>query len=255
MLKVKFAVAVVTALLAISQFVSTAFGQETAVIAPVFSSLNKIGQTYIRFANVHPIASRITVQIYGGGESLGTCSLTIPGKASVQYSIEEIEDCISYDPARFNTFEYYITTLLSDNLYYQSVIWSPTTHYFSNMSSCREPTVFDTLVLNVHTSNIRSYPSIIAGLVSVDTSYQIAANIYDSRNGELMGEWFSPTYPAGTSLRSFQWNIHVEDNVNWFGGAMPSNLSHVNMGVVSCAARYDRNNRRRSWRSHNSFRP
>ena len=186
------------------QEVTTSIGI-ISVVFPFNTSTNADGNlTYLRLINPESFSSEISVEVlsinaFDQFVFEGTCFISVPGKAALQLDDDYFEDCIGWTPSSAET-SMFLQFDPGQYLYWQNVIWSPFTGYFGNISTCREPTVSDDFVHNVHTTRIAGYPSTLFGLVSVFEDYALDINIYDATNGNLIGELTTGLFAQNTTL-------------------------------------------------------
>ena len=196
-----------------------------SVVYPFYTSTNESeNRTYLRLINSEDFSNEITVDVYSRDLSddlvlEGSCEISVPAKSAPQLDRDYFEDCADWEPTESETVMR-LEFDIGEHLRWQSVIWSPTTGYFGNISTCREPTINDNFVHSVHTTKIVDYPSTLYGLINVNETYQIEINIYDAGNGTLIGEattlFYSPDRVDQVLVIPFlepfaNWSIPLED--------------------------------------------
>lgn len=193
------------------------------IISTVFpfntSASVSANQTYLRLINPESFSNEITVSVYSINFAdqfvfEGNCNISVPGKAAPQLDSGYFEDCIGWSPSGSEQVMF-LEFDVGEYMYWQNIIWSPTTGYFGNLSTCREPTVSDQFIHNVHTTKISTYPSTLFGLVNVFEDYHVDVNIYDAGNGDLVGQYRSQLFPQNTVLLALEVS-NIEPGTTWF---------------------------------------
>jgi hypothetical protein len=175
------------------------------VIFPLFlSAVTGGNQSFIRFPNNDPTSSTAVIRIVGypSQRELGAASLVVAGKASPQYSIEQIiEAAGAVFPAGEEGFALYITTS-GDLQGLQHVIFNPNTKFFENVSVCQYlPGVsypsLNVGVINAHSSRMTAlgYPGTIMLYNKQGVAGNYTLRVYDSVNGALLGSRLIATEP------------------------------------------------------------
>ena len=199
--------------------ITTTFGVRSKVFPFNTSSAAAGNLTFLRLINPESFSNEIAVEIRSlDSENFfvfeGTCNVSVPAKASIQLAYDYFENCIGWSPTSSQTVMF-LEFDAGLYVYWQNVVWSPTTGYFGNVSSCREPTVSDQFIHNVHTSKIVGYPSVLIGLVDVFESYSVDINIYDAANGDLIGRYLSGLFPQNTVVLTLEAQ-DLEQAATWF---------------------------------------
>ncbi|MEQ9109959.1 MAG: hypothetical protein RIF37_01620 [Rhodospirillaceae bacterium] len=199
--------------------VTTSLGIVSTVFPFNTSSSLGANQTYLRLVNPESFSNEITVSVYSIDSAdrfvfEGDCTISVPAKAAPQLGNEYFEECIGWSPSSLEQ-TMFLDFDVGQYVYWQNIIWSPTTGYFGNLSTCREPTVSDQFVHNVHTTKISNYPSTLFGLISVFEDYHVDVNMYDAGNGDLVGQYRSQLFPQNTVLLALQMSV-VEQFTTWF---------------------------------------
>lgn len=179
-------------------------------VSPVFASTNKAQQSSIRISNIvndglaTPGDAVVDIAVWDGRDSckLGVGTLAIPGNASVQFSVSEIERAAHIDPnLSSGTYQVYVKPVVN-SIGIQNITWSAFSGFFENLSACYlQFTGNGALVTNVHTSLIADYPShIVIENHGSFASSKIDAEVYDAKTGALIGIWRVPPVSPEQSL-------------------------------------------------------
>src|SRR4051794_12327771 len=105
----------------------------TSYIYPFYPSTTSAFQGFVRFINPAGPTQTVTVNFldYATTISKGSCPLTIVGNSAPQYSATQLEQCAGLTPAAGVNYELQFSFGQQGiNLYYQYVLWSPSTGYF-----------------------------------------------------------------------------------------------------------------------------
>ncbi|NKB44800.1 MAG: hypothetical protein GKS03_11040 [Alphaproteobacteria bacterium] len=202
-----------------SSSVTTTIGILSTVFPFNTSAVEGGNQTYLRLINPESFSNEITVSVFSIDFAdqfvlEGSCFISVPGKSAPQLGNEYFEDCIGWTPTSSQVVMF-LQFDAGDYLYWQNVIWSPTTGYFGNLSTCREPTVSDQFIHSVHTSKISGYPSTLFGLIDVSEPYYVDVNIYDGGSGSLIGQYRSQLFSSNTVLLALE-VATLEQFATWF---------------------------------------
>ena len=177
------------------------------VILNVASSEAPGPESHIRMFNPTLNSGFVSIDVRDGetGESLGTwISDPIPPSASPQIAISQIEQNISTGLLSSASVPHYTLFLTASfDGYVQHVSWEPLAGFVTNLTGCNAATVSRPLdLLNVHTSQIPSYPSSVVIFNGGAEPASVEMGIHDSEDGELLANWTSPDIePSGS--RSF----------------------------------------------------
>ncbi|NKB42827.1 MAG: S8 family serine peptidase [Alphaproteobacteria bacterium] len=204
------------------------------VIAGAFASNRTKAQSNIRFYNPNASAGTATVDVVDDltGETAGTYSRSIPAGASIQVSMENIEDGASPQivPAGGDTQSYTLHVNATFSGYIQHILWNPAGGSLTNLSGCGNGlanTVRD--IGNVHTSIITGYPSYVMVYNSGATEAMPTFVVTDARDGSSLGNFtFNSAVAPNTSS-----TVLVSDLVEFFGGTPESDQFHLNLELQS----------------------
>jgi len=200
------------------------------VIAGAFASNRTSVQSNIRFYNSGIFTGTAFVDVVDDltGQTVGTYSRDIPGGASIQVSMENIENGASpaITPAGGDTQTYTLHVTASFSGYTQHVLWNPAGGSLTNISGCDNGlanTVRD--IGNVHTSIINGYPSYMMVYNSGSTAAAPTFVVRDARDGSSLGNFtFSSDIAPNTTA-----TVLVSDLVEFFGGTPESDQFHLNL--------------------------
>lgn len=200
------------------------------VIAGAFASNRTSVQSNIRFYNSGIFTGTAFVDVVDDltGQTVGTYSRDIPGGASIQVSMENIENGASpaITPAGGDTQTYTLHVTASFSGYTQHVLWNPAGGSLTNISGCGNGlanTVRD--IGNVHTSIINGYPSYMMVYNSGSTAAAPTFVVRDARDGSSLGNFtFSSDIAPNTTA-----TVLVSDLVEFFGGTPESDQFHLNL--------------------------
>lgn len=200
------------------------------VIAGAFASNRTSVQSNIRFYNSGIFTGTAFVDVVDDltGQTVGTYSRDIPGGASIQVSMEDIENGVSpaITPAGGDAQTYTLHVTASFSGYTQHVLWNPAGGSLTNISGCGNGlanTVRD--IGNVHTSIINGYPSYMMVYNSGSTAAAPTFVVRDARDGSSLGNFtFSSDIAPNTTA-----TVLVSDLVEFFGGTPESDQFHLNL--------------------------
>lgn len=164
------------------------------VIAGLFGS-SAGNKSYVRFPNGNSFPSTTFITIVGTptGRNYGTVTVNSPGLSSPQYAVDEILALanVSVPASGDSSFSFYLTNpnYLTG---FQHVIYNSINKFFENVSVCTyystlDYTPLNSAVVNVHTSRLSSYPSIV--LLHNKNAYQTTyvLQMTDARTGASLG--------------------------------------------------------------------
>ncbi|MSO96665.1 MAG: hypothetical protein EXR11_00385 [Rhodospirillaceae bacterium] len=183
---------------------TAASAQASTYLTPVFPS-GAAKASFVRLHNPTAAAGSATIALRRAGSStvLGTWTTNVPAGASVQTALRDIEAAARVTPAAANdTYSLAVTSTF--NGFAQHVVWNTSGGSLTNVSNCGPALSMDGANLaSVHTGLIANYPSSII-LYNTGTAARAAIlTIRDSRNGQTLGTWTSPSMSAGASSREF----------------------------------------------------
>jgi len=172
----------------------------------VFTSRFKdSGEAYLRFYNGADSADTVELSLRDGtgGEILGSWeSPDILPNASLQFDVKLLEtDAVTLVGLVSEERTYYnVEVTNAFNGFMQHVLWQPSAGVITNMSSCAGGPAVDTRVLlNVHTSSITNYPSVIR-IYNNGTAAAAEMTLYHSLDGQQFGRWVSPVILSGAAI-------------------------------------------------------
>lgn len=204
------------------------------VIAGAFASNRTKAQSNIRFYNPGSNSGTVTVDVVDDltGETAGTYTRSVTAGASIQVSMENIEDGASpaITPAGGDTQSYTLHVTATFSGYLQHVLWNPAGGSLTNLSGCGNGlanTVRD--IGNVHTSIITGYPSYLLVHNSGTSEANPTFVVTDARDGSSLGN-FNFTSGVAPNTSSM---VLVSDLVEFFGGTPESDQFHLNLELQS----------------------
>jgi len=190
--------------------VNAAINALTDSSLPVFNNVftsrsRNSGEAFLRFYNGAAATSTVEIALRDGvgGEILGSWeSPEIPPNASLQFDIMQLEsEAVALADLASDERTYYNVEVTSAfNGFMQHVLWQSGTGVITNMSSCAGGPAVDTRVLlNVHTSSIANYPSVIR-IYNSGTAAAAEITLYHSVDGREFGRWVSPVISLGAAI-------------------------------------------------------
>jgi hypothetical protein len=182
----------------ISSWASWAPGKPSPVMARpalniplTFPSSTGFASSLFRFYNPGFVAGTVTVTFLHGttGQTLGTwTSPPLPPHSSKQFMVADMERQASppVDPAGKDN---YTATVASDfQGFVQTVIWNQNGLSLTNASGCSNGLADDVSnLINVHTTNITQYPSVIFIHNLANRASDAVIGVYDARKGDRLG--------------------------------------------------------------------
>lgn len=220
--------AVIAALLLSWQSASADMG--TSYIYPFYPSTTAAFQGFVRFINPNAPTQTVTVNFldYATTINKGSCTLTIAGYAAPQYSASQLEQCAQLSPNSSTTYELQFNFGQPGiNLYYQYVLWSPTTGYFTSAATCFTPGQPLDFAANVHTSTLQGYPATVVLETHAPLNYRVHALIYDQQTGNQIGTWTGDLQPAASEVVAIPEST-IEAQGSW---TVTSKPYHVNLKI------------------------
>ncbi len=204
------------------------------VVAGVFGSNRTKAQSNIRFYNSSVGAGSVVADVVDDltGEIVGRFTRSIPAGASVQFSMETIENDASpqITPAAGDTQSYTLHADATFSGYVQHVLWNPEGGSLTNYSGCGNGLANSVQDIgNVHTSIINGYPSYLLVYNSGSSAAKPTFVVKDARDGSSLGN-FSLTSDIAPNTSSF---VFVSDLVEFFGGTPDSTQFHLNLEMQS----------------------
>ncbi len=204
------------------------------VVSGVFGSTRARAQSFIRFYNTNSTTGTVTVDVVDDltGDVVGTYTRNIPGRASVQVSMENIENNSSpqITPLAGNTQSYSLHVSTTFIGYVQHVLWDSSGASLTNLSGC-DNGLADSVrdIGNVHTSLITGYPSYVQVYNAGSTAATPTFAVRDSRNGSALGNFALSTDVAPNTTAY----VYVSDLVEFFGGTPDSGQFHLNLELLA----------------------
>ncbi|MEQ8508933.1 MAG: S8 family serine peptidase [Rhodospirillaceae bacterium] len=204
------------------------------VVSGVFASTRTKAQSNIRFYNTNVTAGTVTVDVVDDltGDVAGTYTRNIPGGASLQVSMETIENNATpqITPLEGNTQSYSLHVSATFVGYVQHVLWNPSGASLTNLSGCGNglaDSVRD--IGNVHTSLISGYPSYVQVYNAGSTSAAPTFTVTDARDGSSLGN-FTLSSEIAPNTTAY---VYVSDLVEFFGGTPDSGQFHLNLELLA----------------------
>ncbi len=221
----------------------------THVLSLVSSGNSSGTLSYLRFFNAELFTDSVRVAFVDDltGKVAGRYSVDVPGDASIQKAVGEMEAASGINSLGKTTY----TAVVDSDFdgYVQHVIYNPVGAALTNVTSCIEGLSTDSRTLiNVHTSRIPpEYPSLIFIHNSGDADAKADFRIYEASSGRSLGRATAPTIPKGTtiyltaqaflsaigfnpSVKETQTNFELQDG---FTGAVVHIVNNTRAGVVT----------------------
>lgn len=194
-------------------------GTGDMVIAPTFDGGD--GNTsFIRLVNIASTAQTTTVRVIGSpsGDLYGTADISVPGRASPQYSYSDLlgEVGVSGVTGDDTGLSFYLSSsnILSG---FQHVIFNGDNQFFENMSVCRfdgttNYSALDQVLVNIHTTTLASFPSTVSihNYSNAQTTAQV--DVYEGAEGALKGSVLFTADANASYVLPFSW---FQDEVSW----------------------------------------
>ncbi|MGZ5262128.1 MAG: hypothetical protein ACXWC0_31320 [Burkholderiales bacterium] len=221
--------AIIAALLTVNWHSAFA-DQGTSYIYPFYPSTTSAFQGFVRFINPSNTTETVTVNFldYATATKKSSCSLTIAGFSAPQYSASQLEQCALLTPDSSTNYELQFTFgQPAINLYYQYVLWSPTTGYFTSAATCFTPGQPLDFAANVHTSSLPGYPATVVLETHAPLNYRVKALIYDQQTGAQIGTWQGDLQNAAQEVVAIPEST-IEAQGSWTVSTKPY---HINLKV------------------------
>ena len=195
-------------------------GYGYTVIGRVF--LGDGGNTsYLRFLNQSGNTATVSATLIGSpsGRNYGTTQISIANHASRQVSINDMMSDLgllgpSSPDDRLGVY------LRSDAapVTVQHVLYSQSTGFFENMTTCQNSSVSDTnsALMNLHTTNIADYTSYVTMYNYATTAAVYDVQVYEATTGAFKGLVTVTIDPNSTFEQPFSW---FQDQLQWTPGA------------------------------------
>lgn len=230
------ALVVMLAGLCLSSGANAQFRPAGQALTPVFSSKTTSFLSYLRLWNASSSSTLAIVTLVNGatGVEMASWTTTIPGKASPQIPISEIEAAAVpaiTGAARPDYYTVYVNmpdvTNVAD-IRYQLVVYNPSNGYFENYAGCHASGLATRSVSNVHTSVLTAYPSSLYVFNDRNVSKTLTINVYDAASGKSVGVWNYPnSVPAyGAAVIPAK---DIEAAISW---SPTSSQAHMNLEFV-----------------------
>ncbi len=204
------------------------------IVGAAFASTTQGAESFIRFYNPNSSAGTVNVEIVDDitAEIVGSWSASIPRRASLQFSMQEIEQ--QAEPqiipvaGSSQSYSLYVTSTFSG--FVQHVLWNQAGASLTNVSGCQNGLSNSvTHMGNIHTSLINGYPSFIIVHNSGETAANPDLSVYDARDGDFIGSFnLTDSIPAHTTVQVF-----MSDIVEFFGSEPEAGQNHVNVVLDS----------------------
>lgn len=173
--------------------------------------------SYLRFLDLSGTAAKVAATLVGSpsGRTYGTTTVDIANHASRQLSITDLMTAAGVT-ALDSTDDRLGVYLRADAspVAVQHVLFSGSTGFFENMTTCQNSAVSDTnaALMNVHTTAIAGYTSYVTiyNYTSNEQAYDVP--IYEANNGTFKGQ-VSVSVPANSTFEQpFSW---FQDRIQW----------------------------------------
>lgn len=162
-------------------------------VASIFGSTQANLVSYLRFYNAGSTSGTVDVTLadYTTGNALATwTSPGLPGHSSKQFAIADIESGAN---TTFNkSLVYSISVRPTFSGSFQNILWRKVDATITNLSTCNVPSTDQTTLMNVHTSLLAGYPSVVVIHNTGANSVSLTLGIYHQQTGQRLG-----TYPTG----------------------------------------------------------
>ncbi|MGE3476100.1 MAG: serine protease [Rhodospirillaceae bacterium] len=170
---------------------SPAMARPALSVPLTFPSSTGFASSLFRFYNPGLVAGAVSVTFRHGttGSLLGTwTSPPLPPHSSKQFMVADMERQANpqIDPGGKDNYTATISTDFQG--FVQTVIWNQTGLSLTNASGCSNGLADDVSnLINVHTTNITQYPSVIMIHNLADKASDAVIGVYDARKGDRLG--------------------------------------------------------------------
>ncbi|MGE3335421.1 MAG: serine protease [Rhodospirillaceae bacterium] len=182
---------------------SPAMARPALSVPLTFPSSTSFASSLFRFYNPGLVAGTVSVTFHHGttGALLGTwTSPPLPPHSSKQFMVADMERAANpqIDPGGKDN---YTATISSDfQGFVQTVIWNQTGLSLTNSSGCSNGLADDVSnLINVHTTNITQYPSVIMIHNLAGKASDAVIGVYDARKGDRLGGIVVPAIAPGAA--------------------------------------------------------
>jgi photosystem II stability/assembly factor-like uncharacterized protein len=180
----------------------------------VLSTTQTVSQSFLRFYNTGAASGGGAIILYRPAtyETISYTSLPnpMPG-AELQLSVADLEPTNVIKP---DTYGVQIPVTFPG--YFQHVLYRPEDGTLTNLSTCGFATTADPgLVIGVHTSKLATlgFPSSIVINNTGSAPQSVTLGVYDSRDGNKLGTYVSPSISAGGAMIPTVAAIEVGANI------------------------------------------
>lgn len=191
-------------------------GYGYTVIGRVF--LDEAGNvSYLRLLNLSGSTATVSVTLIGSpsGRNYGTTQISIANHAARQIPVTELLSAVGLlGPISPDTRIGLYTRSDSAPVTVQHVLYSQSTGFFENMSTCQNSSVSDTnaALMNVHTTSITDYVSYVTIYNYTTSAVSYDVQVYEAASGTLKGLVTVSVDPNSTFEQPFSW---FQDQVQW----------------------------------------
>lgn len=187
------------------------------------------GASYVRVMNPGTRSGTATLQVFQDApkKKLGTYTVTVPAKSSVQTQMRVIEGALGSSGSADSTLSIYATATFVG--YIQNVVWNAAGQGLTNLSACPQTLLDDKRFIgNVHTALLPTYRSYIAVHNSGQSAAQAVFDLYDSETGRLIGAVNTRSIEPNTTAL-----IEAQDFYNTLSFQPSSIQFHINFVMRS----------------------
>ena len=176
--------------------------------------------SYLRFFNQSGNTATISATMVGSpsGRDYGTTQISIANHASRQIPITDLMTAVGLT-APVSPDDRLSVYLRSDAapVTLQHVLYSQSTGFFENMSTCQNSSVSDSnaALMNVHTTSILDYTSYVTIYNYATTAAVYDVQVYEAASGSFKGVVTVTVDPNATFEQPFSW---FQDQVQWTPG-------------------------------------
>jgi len=177
-------------------------GTQYLEIAPIFTGSDG-NFSYIRFLNANGLLGspavtatfNITVVGSPSGRAYGTANIQVPSFGNPQYALQQVLNAANAGALSGGDTAYSLYLQTSNQLVtYQHVIWNSSNGFFENVSICNSAVGYAgaggsqaQFLMNVYTSSIPAYPSLVFIHNYQDTQVTYQILVTDAASGAVIG--------------------------------------------------------------------